>query len=142
MFAPIVRCLPNYPRNAGWTARTGVTLSKHNVCCGSPASICYWFAASLLAWGLLSLLGMYWHPLGPASASTILLAAGMGCVANWRKHRTFHCVISAPILPIAGTVFLLSDVRLLTVPARLVWAVVGVGLGSAFLLEWKYAVSD
>jgi len=113
-------------------------LSKH-VCCSSPASTRYWFAVSMITGGLLSLIGQYWHPLGPASASTILLATGVGCVANWRRHRTFHCAISGPLLLIAGTVFLLSDIGFLNVPTQFVWAVVGAGLGIAFLLETRYA---
>jgi hypothetical protein len=117
----------------------GTTLSRRTVCCSSPASMCYWLVASLVAWALLSLIGSYWHPLGSSSASTILLAAGIGCVANWMKNRTLHCSITAPLLLIAGTLFLLSDVTILNVPARLVWAVLGAGICVAFLLEWKYA---
>lgn len=115
------------------------TLSKRTACCSSPASMCYWFAVSMIAWGLLSLVGFYWRPLGRASTSTILLAAGIGCVANWSKNRTFHCGITAPLLLIAGTVLLLSEVGILNVPPRIVWAFVGAGIGLAFLLEWKYA---
>jgi hypothetical protein len=118
------------------------TTSSKRACCSSPASLCYWFAASLIAWGLLSVVGFYWHPLGPGSASTLLLAAGIGCVANWSKNRTFHCGITAPLLLIAGTVFLLSDIGILNVPPRIVWAVVGAGVCVAFLLEWRYASAD
>ena len=32
-------------------------------CCSSRATLCYWFIVSLLTWGLLSLIGIYWHPL-------------------------------------------------------------------------------
>ena len=117
----------------------GITSSKRHACCSSPASMCYWCVASMIAWGLLSLVGVYWHPFVPGSTSTILLAAGIGCVANWRRNRTFHCGITAPLLLIAGMVFLLSDVGILNVPPTFVWALVGVGIGIAFLLEWKYA---
>jgi len=118
------------------------TTSPKRACCSSPASMCYWFAASLIAWGLLSLVGFYWRPLGRGSASTILLAAGIGCVANWTRNRTFHCGITAPLLLIAGTVFLLSDIGILNVPPRIVWIIVGAGVCVAFALEWKYASSD
>jgi hypothetical protein len=37
--------------------------------------MCYWFAASMIAWALLSLVGLYWRPLGRTAASTCLLAA-------------------------------------------------------------------
>jgi hypothetical protein len=101
--------------------------------------MCYWFAASMIAWGLLGLVGLYWRPLGSAAASTILLAAGIGCVANWRKNRIFHCGITAPLLLIAGTVILLADVGILDVPPRIVLEITGAGICVAFLLEWKYA---
>jgi hypothetical protein len=45
----------------------------------------------------------------------------------------------APLLLIGGAVFLLSDVGILNVPPRIVWAFVGAGICVAFLLEWKYA---
>jgi hypothetical protein len=48
----------------------------------------------------------------------------------------------APLLLIAGTVFLLSDIGILNVPPRIVWALVAAGICVAFLLEWKYASAD
>ena len=113
--------------------------TRGKVCCSSRASICYWFAASLVAWGLLSLVVLYWRPVGAASASTILLAAGVGCVANWLRNRTLHCGITAPLLLLAGILFLLSDVGLLHVAHRFVWPPLASGVGIAFLLEWRYA---
>jgi hypothetical protein len=99
----------------------------------------YWFTASMLAWGLLSLMGMYWGPLDASSASTILLAAGIGCIANWLKNRTFHCGITAPLFLMGGIAFLLSDAQIVHIEPRFVWAFVLLGVGIAFLLEWKYA---
>ena len=116
----------------------GITLSKRTVYCSSPASMCYWLAASMIAWGLLSLVGFYWRPLAPASASTIVLAAGIGCVANWAKNRTFHCGITAPLLLIAGTVLLLAELRILNVPRWIIWSFVAAGVCVAFLLEMKF----
>jgi hypothetical protein len=51
-------------------------------CCSSPAAMCYWFAASLIAWGVLSLIGSYWRPLRGSSAATILFAMAIGCVCQ------------------------------------------------------------
>ena len=79
---------------------------------------------------------------GVPSASTILHAAGIGCVANWTKYRIFHCGITALLLLIAGTVFLLSDIGSLNVPPWIVWALVGAGICVAFLLEWKFASAN
>jgi hypothetical protein len=108
-------------------------------CCSSPASMCYWFAASLVAWGVLSFVGLYWSPLRASSATTILLAAAIGCAANWARNRTFHCGITAPLFLIAGIVFLLVDMRIVHIDPRFVWPFVIVGVGIAFLLEWRYA---
>ena len=108
-------------------------------CCSSPASIYYWLAASLVAWGVLSLFGIYWHPLHASSATTILFAMAIGCAANWLRNRTFHCAISGPVLLIAALVFVLSDVTRLRVNASWIWIFVLTGVGVAFLLEWRYA---
>jgi len=107
-------------------------------CCSSPAAICYWLAASLIAWGVLSLIGIYWRPLHALSAATILFAMAIGCVGNWLRNRTLHCAITGPLFLIAAVVFLLSDVSTTHVNSHLVWPFVLVGVGIAFLLEWRY----
>jgi hypothetical protein len=113
-------------------------MTEHKgACCSSPAAICYWFAASLVAWGLLSLVGIYWHPLHASSAATILFAMAIGCVANWLRSRTFHCGITGPLFLIAAMVFLMSDVTLIHVNSLFVWPFVLIGVGIAFLLEWR-----
>ncbi len=108
-------------------------------CCSSPAAMCYWLAASVIAWGVLSLIGLYWLPLHAVSAPTILLAMAIGCIANWRRNRTLHCAITGPIFLIAAFVFLLSDLSMAHVNSLLVWPFVLLGVGIAFLLEWRYA---
>ena len=114
-------------------------MTEHKgACCSLPAAMCYWFAASLLAWGGLSVIGVYWHPLHALSAATILFAMAIGCVANWRKNRTLHCGITGPLFLIASLVFLLSDATETHINSLLVWAFVLIGVGIAFLLEWRY----
>ena len=108
-------------------------------CCSSPAAICYWFASTLIAWGVLSLVGIYWHPLRASSAATILFAAAIGCAANWLRNRTFHCAITGPVFLIAGFAFLLSGRIAFRVSTFWVWPFVLIGVGVAFLLEWSYA---
>ena len=108
-------------------------------CCTSPAAMCYWFAASLVSWGILSLVGAHWRPLHWNSASTILFAAGIGCVANWLRNRSFHCAITAPLFLLAGLAFLLNDAGIARMNVSLVWSLVCVGTCVAFLSEWKYA---
>src|SRR5258708_13540546 len=84
-------------------------------CCSSPAAMCYWFAASLIAWGILSLIGWYWHPLHGSSAATILFAMAIGCAANSPRNRTLHCGITWPLFSTAALVFFLS--HLTTTPS-------------------------
>lgn len=110
--------------------------AHEKACCSSPAAICYWCAASLAAWGALSLAGMYWRPLHAFSAAAILLAMTIGCFANWLRNRTYHCAITGPLFLIAAVLFLLPDA--VHVNAGLVWALVIIGTGVAFLLEWRY----
>jgi hypothetical protein len=114
-------------------------MTEHKgACCSSPTAMCYWFAASLIAWGVFSVIGTYWHPLHALSAATILFAMAIGCVANWHKNRTLHCGITGPLFLIAALVFLLSDVTATHINSLLVWPFVLIGVGIAFLLEWRY----
>jgi len=114
-------------------------VESKRACCTSPAAMCYWLAASLIAWAVLSTAGNYWHPLHWYSASTILFAMAVGCVANWLRNRSFHCAITGPLFLIAAIFFLLADMRFTHVNASLVWSLLFIGTASAFLLEWRYA---
>lgn len=106
-------------------------------CCSSPAAICYWFIVSLVAWGALSLIGIYWRPLHTSSAAC-LFAMAIGCLANWLRNRSFHCTVTGPLFLMGGVVFLLSGVRVIHVNVRWVWPVLLLGIGIAFMLEWLY----
>jgi len=101
--------------------------------------MCYWFIVSLVTWGVLSLIGIHWHTLHTSPAAACLFAMAIGCLANWLKNRSFHCAITGPLFLVAGFVLLLSGVRMVHFNARWVWLFVLVGIGIAFLLEWRYA---
>jgi hypothetical protein len=101
--------------------------------------MCFWFVASLVAWGLLSLIGIYWNPMRAFSATTIYLAMAAGCRANWRKNRTLHCGITVPLFLIAGLISLLSETHVISVDTGLVWPFMVISVGVAFLVEWRYA---
>ena len=64
---------------------------------------------------------------------------GIGCLANWLRNRSYHCVITAPLFLVAGAVFLLAGMRMIHVDTRWVWPAVLIGSSVAFLLEWRYA---
>jgi hypothetical protein len=112
---------------------------NNKISCSSPAAMGYWVVASLIAWGGLSLIGVYWYPLHASSASTILLAMSVGCIANWLRNRSLHCAITAPLFLIAAVAFLLSDMSKFHLDDRVVWPTVLIGACIAFLLEWRYA---
>jgi len=101
--------------------------------------MCYWCVVSLVAWGLLSLLGTVCQPLHATSAATILFAVSIGCFANWIKNRTFHCRISAWIFLAGAVAFLLTDTGVIQIEARFVWLFAAVGTLLSFILEWRYA---
>lgn len=114
-------------------------IALRQTCCSSPVAMCYWCSVSLLAWGLLSLLGIYWYPLHASSAATICLAAAFGCGANWLRNRTLHCALTGPLLLISGIVFLLSDKGVFAINPDIIWLIVTVVTALSFLLEWRYA---
>jgi hypothetical protein len=63
----------------------------------------------------------------------------IGCLANWRRNRSLHCVVTGPLFLIGGVVFLLSGVHMIHVNPSWVWSFVVVGGGIAFLLEYLFA---
>ena len=107
------------------------------VCCSSPASICFWFIASLVGWAVLAAIGSFWHPLHATSAVTCLLAMAFGCFANAFKNRTYHCVLTGPLF-LVGAILLLSSDMTHSKPA-VIWTAVLAGTGIAFFLEWRYS---
>ena len=127
------------PGNSCGAVRATKMPENRAVCCSSPAAMCYWFAISLIAWGVLAVAGVYWYPLHWYSAATILFAAGIGCLANWLRNRSFHCVITGPLFLIAAILFLAGSLGLARVHVGLVWSLLFVGTGAALLLEWKHA---
>jgi hypothetical protein len=108
-------------------------------CCTSTAALCYWFAASLVAGGLLLLVEQAFPPSRVSASAIVVLAMGIGCVANFARNRTYHCAITGPLFLVAGLLFALSDKRILTLGHQLLWGIVLVGAGIAHLLERTYA---
>jgi hypothetical protein len=59
--------------------------------------------------------------------------------ANWFKNRSFHCALTSPLFLIAGVAFLLARLGVTQLNTLLAWRFVLIGIGIAFLLEWRYA---
>jgi hypothetical protein len=131
---------PSQQGSSMWKSEKSQTMqSPVEACCSSPAAICYWFMVSLIAWGVLSLIGIYWRPLHAPSEAACLFAMAVGCLANWLKNRSYHCAITGPLFLIAGVAFFLVGAQVIHVNTFLVWRFVLIGIGVAFLMEWRYA---
>lgn len=82
---------------------------------------------------------MYWRPLRWYAASSVLFAAGIGCVANWFKNRSFHCAITAPLFLTIALAFALADRSVIQINVGFAWLLLLLGTATAFMLEWRYA---
>jgi hypothetical protein len=105
-------------------------------CCTTPGSMRYWAIVFFAVLAPLILISIYWHPLSGAAGA---LAAGIACLANWSKNRTYHCGISGPILIFVGAVLLSAGMRLIHVQDAIVWGLAGAGVVVSLILEWRYA---
>src|SRR5215471_19075551 len=112
-------------------------LSRKNACCTSPAAAMFWFCATVVAWGILSLIGALWQPLHATSAITVLFAMSAGCFANWNRNRTYHCSIDGPLFLVGGGLFLLRTLGIVDFPSWVVWLPLLVGACISFCLEWR-----
>jgi signal transduction histidine kinase len=110
---------------------------RRQACCTSPAAIRYWVLVSVASWLLISLAGIYWRPLRPQSAATILFAMTIGCCANWIRNRTLHCALTGPLFLILGLLSLLSELQVIPFPDLLFWSILVLGVSMAFFLEWR-----
>src|SRR5215831_8460465 len=114
-------------------------LVLQNSCCSSPTAILYWAMASLFAWIGLSAIGLLWYPLHATSATTILFAMSVGCIANSIRHRTCHCYFDGPLFFAGAAAFLSRQLRVIEFPSFVVWLPLGLGIGVSFYLEWRFA---
>lgn len=87
----------------------------------------------------MSLVAILFLPLRTSPMAIIFFAMAIGCVANWFRNRTLHCVITAPLFLIIGALFLVSNLHIVAVDSRVLWCVVGFGTAVAFFFEWRYA---
>ena len=108
-----------------------------NSCRTSPTTVAYWTIISIFAWLGLSAIGLIWYPLHATSATTILLAMSVGCVANWVRNRTCHCCFDGPLLFASAAAFLLRQIGIVRFPSFVVWSVLAVGTAISFFLEWR-----
>src|SRR5690349_9287663 len=97
-------------RSPGTPAEPTNMAESREVCCSSPAAMCYWFATSLIAWGVLGVARVYWSPLHWYSASTILISHRNRLHSQLAEESLV--VITGPLFVIAATLFLVGSLGL------------------------------
>lgn len=109
------------------------------LCGTTPAAICYWTAVFIPTWLVLTLgVGHYWPVLRENGGATIVLAAGLACLANYTKNCTYHCRVTGPLFLVLGALALLNPIGSLVLPGAFFWAAALIGTAAALLLEWRY----
>lgn len=106
-------------------------------CCTTPGSICFWFAAFAVLYGLGLLLVFVWPSLRGLEEAILFAALGLACLANFARNRTVHCAISAPLFLLAAAALGLKRAQVLSFPHEIVWPLVMIGIGIAFFIEWR-----
>jgi len=104
-------------------------------CCTTPGALCFWFAAFFVFYGLGLLLPVFWPQFKGYEEIILFAALGLACAVNFGRNRTAHCAITAPIFLVTAVVLALERAGVWDVPNQLVWPVVLIGVGIAFLIE-------
>lgn len=67
----------------------------------------------------------------------LLVALGVACFLNFRQNRTLHCSITGPLFLLGAVAAALIEAGIWTVDLSVVWGIVLVGVGLAFIIEWR-----
>ncbi len=108
-------------------------------CCTTPTAMCLWVAVFVLFYGGALLLTSVWPAVRPFGDTLILLALAAACFVNFGRNRTLHCGITGPAFLIGAVLAALIESGLWAGDMSIVWGVVLVAVGIAFVIEW-YAV--
>ena len=109
------------------------------VCCTTPGALCFWFALFLVLGGGVILLQQVIPGLQPYSGALLFAAAGVACLANFARNRTFHCVITGPLFLLVGGYLALRTAGIWEAQLPALWAIVLIVVGLALLLEQRFA---
>ena len=106
-------------------------------CCTTPAAICLWAAAFVLMYGAGLLLRSFWPALQVFGDTLLLFSLAAACFINFRRNRTLHCGITGPLFAVAGVAAALSEGGAWHIDMAVVWGLVLLGVGIAFVIEWR-----
>ena len=91
----------------------------------------------LVAFGAVLVLQTIWPALNPYENTLLLTALAVACFANFGRNRTFHCALTGPLFLAGAIVAALTDARVWHVPPGVLWGAIAVGVGAAFMAEWR-----
>jgi hypothetical protein len=106
-------------------------------CCTTSAAMCLWAAAFIVIYVAGLLLRSFWPPLQPFGDTLVLLSLSAACFINFTRTRTLHCGITGPLFAVGGLAAALIEAGVWQFDMTVVWAVVLVGVGIAFVVEWR-----
>ena len=106
-------------------------------CCTTPSAMWLWGVVFVALYGLGQLLRTVWPPLEPYRDTLVLAALAGACVVNFRRNRTLHCGLTAPLFLVASAVAALLEARIWHIDMATVWTVIVAGVALAFVIEWR-----
>ena len=106
-------------------------------CCTTPAAMCLWAAMFVLIYGASLLVRSALPATQPFGDTAILVALGVACVINFGRNRTLHCGITGPLFVLGAVAAALIEAGVWQFDMAIVWGVVLLSVGSAFMLEWR-----
>src|SRR4051812_20622698 len=106
-------------------------------CCTTPAAMCFWAAAFVFVYGAGLLLTSLWPALQSFGDTLLLLSLGAGCFITFTRNRTLHCGITGPLFALGGLTAALIEGGVWHFDMNVVWGFVLIGVGIAFVIEWR-----
>jgi hypothetical protein len=108
-------------------------------CTTTPSAMCYWIVMFGLFYGAALLAGAVWPAVRPYGDALILTALASACFLNFSRNRTLHCGLTGPFFLLAAIVAVLIERGMWNIDSSVLWGMVLVGVGVAFVLEWWFA---
>lgn len=99
--------------------------------------MCFWTVVFVLFYGAGLLLGTVWPAVRHYPDTVILIALAAACFVNFHRNRTLHCGLTGPLFVVGAIVAMLAEAGIWRVDQSALWGIVVVGVGMAFLIEWR-----
>jgi hypothetical protein len=91
----------------------------------------------VLIYGAGLLFSSAWPAVRPFGDTLILVALAAACGINFGRNRTLHCGITGPLFLLGAVAAALIEAGAWRFDMGIVWGVVLLGVGIAFIVEWR-----